>query len=87
MRKWNESDGCELFSLNPDYAATRSLRGNSQIHLKRISNNCSTKEANSAMNQSELNAVTHKLLKDREKSCVQGAIAMGSASRRLTRGF
>ena len=57
------------------------------IHLKRISNNCSITGANSVMNQSELDAVPHKLLKAREKSCVQGAIAMGFASRRLTRGF
>ena len=39
------------------------------------------------MNQSELVAVPRKLLKAREKSCIQGPIVYGFASHRLTRGF
>ena len=42
-----------------------------------------TKAANSAMNQSELLAITCNLLKAREKLLAQGAIGLAFASHRL----
>ena len=39
-----------------------------------------TTGANSAMNQSQFRGITSNLLKEREKSCVHGAIGFGFTS-------
>ena len=92
MAKNNKS--CFFYLYDKTWVFDQSKRAQGPIyiiklHIERFSSNCpktNTKEISSefsskeisSMKQSEFHAITCNLLKEREKSCVQGAIGFAS---------